>query len=163
MTPSDRDLPWLDPDAEDKLADALQPMLQMFRLLYYEKIDASQYPGFLEISSAPAGQCPRSCGTNVGELIVDAEVFQANGTAERDAALIMLEKLPGTQPVTVGGDKGFDTFGFVAPQSAGGAACGAERGTARRQRDRWPHHAALRLCHQSKKEETDRRMLRLAE
>jgi IS5 family transposase len=26
----------------------------------------------------------------------------------------MLEKLPSTQPVTVGGDKGFDTFGFVA-------------------------------------------------
>jgi transposase len=47
-------------------------------------------------------------------LIVDAEVFQANGTAERDAALVMLEKLPGTQPVTVGGDKGFDTQGFVA-------------------------------------------------
>ena len=47
-------------------------------------------------------------------LIVGAEVFQANGTAERDAALVMLEKLPGTQPVTVGGDKGFDTQGFVA-------------------------------------------------
>jgi len=26
----------------------------------------------------------------------------------------MLEKLGGTQPVTVGGDKGFDTHGFVA-------------------------------------------------
>jgi transposase len=51
---------------------------------------------------------------NRNGLIVDAEVFVANGTAERDAALIMLEKLPGTQPVTVGGDKGFDTFGFVA-------------------------------------------------
>jgi hypothetical protein len=25
---------------------------------------------------------------------VDAEVFPANGTAERDAALVMLEKLP---------------------------------------------------------------------
>ena len=50
---------------------------------------------------------------NRNGLIVDAEVFQANGTAERDAALIMLEKLPGTQPVTVGGDKGFDTRGFV--------------------------------------------------
>ena len=50
---------------------------------------------------------------NRNGLIVDAEVFQANGTAERDAALIMLEKLPGTQPLTVGGDKGFDTFGFV--------------------------------------------------
>jgi len=42
-----------------------------------------------------------------------AEVFQANGTAERDAALIMLERLPATQTVTVGGDKGFDTHGFV--------------------------------------------------
>src|SRR2546422_1815420 len=50
---------------------------------------------------------------NRNGLIVDAEVFVANGTAERDAALIMLEKLSGTQPVTVGGDKGFDTFGFV--------------------------------------------------
>jgi transposase len=50
---------------------------------------------------------------NRNGLIVDAEVFQANGTAERDAALVMLERLPGAQPLTVGGDKGFDTFGFV--------------------------------------------------
>jgi hypothetical protein len=28
---------------------------------------------------------------NRNGLIVDAEVFQANGTAERDAALVMLE------------------------------------------------------------------------
>ena len=51
---------------------------------------------------------------NRNGLIVDAEVFQAKGTAERDAALVMLEQIPGTRPVTVGGDKGFDTFGFVA-------------------------------------------------
>ena len=51
---------------------------------------------------------------NRNGLIVDAEVFQANGTAERDAALVMLEQIAGTKPVTVGGDKGFDTFGFVA-------------------------------------------------
>src|SRR5215469_17006228 len=50
---------------------------------------------------------------NRNGLIVDVEVFQARGTAERDAALIMLEKLPGRQPVTVGGDKGFDTRDFV--------------------------------------------------
>ena len=50
---------------------------------------------------------------NRNGLIVDAEVFQANGTADRDAALIMMERLPGTQPLTVGGDKGFDTFGFL--------------------------------------------------
>jgi hypothetical protein len=51
---------------------------------------------------------------NRNGLIVDAEVFQANGTAERDAALVMLEQIRGTTPVTVGGDKGFDTRGFVA-------------------------------------------------
>jgi transposase len=51
---------------------------------------------------------------NRNGLILDAEVFQANGTAERDAALLMMERLPGTQPLTVGGDKGFDTRGFVA-------------------------------------------------
>src|ERR1700684_3318487 len=51
---------------------------------------------------------------NLNGLIVDAEGLQANGTAERDAALLMLERVPGTKPVTVGGDKGFDTLGFVA-------------------------------------------------
>jgi hypothetical protein len=50
---------------------------------------------------------------NKNGLIVDAEGLQANGTAERDAALLMLEKLRGTKTVTVGGDKGFDTRGFV--------------------------------------------------
>ena len=46
---------------------------------------------------------------NRNGLIVDAEVFEANGTAERHAALVMLEQIPGTKPVTVGGDKGYDT------------------------------------------------------
>jgi transposase len=43
---------------------------------------------------------------NRNGLIVDGEVFQANGTAERDAELVMLEKLPGAQPVTVAETKG---------------------------------------------------------
>jgi transposase len=50
---------------------------------------------------------------NRNGLIVDAEVFQANGTAERDAALVMLEGVRGTNPLTVGGDKAFDTRDFV--------------------------------------------------
>lgn len=50
---------------------------------------------------------------NRNGLIVGAEVFQANGTAERDAALVMLEQIPGSKPVSVGGDKGFDTRDFV--------------------------------------------------
>lgn len=47
-------------------------------------------------------------------LIVNTEVFQANGTAERDAALVMLEQIPGQRQVTVGADKGYDTKDFVA-------------------------------------------------
>jgi transposase len=51
---------------------------------------------------------------NRNGLIVNTEVFQANGTAERDAALVMLEQIPGAGRVTVGADKGYDTKTFVA-------------------------------------------------
>jgi transposase len=50
---------------------------------------------------------------NRNGLIVNAELLQANGRAERDAALVMLEQLPGDGRVTVGGDKGYDTAEFV--------------------------------------------------
>ena len=51
---------------------------------------------------------------NRNGLVVDAEVLQANGTAERDAALVMIEQIPGDQPVTIGADKAYDTKDFVA-------------------------------------------------
>ena len=51
---------------------------------------------------------------NRNGLVADAEVLQANGTAERDAALVMIEAIPGDHPVTVGGDKNYDTKDFVA-------------------------------------------------
>lgn len=51
---------------------------------------------------------------NRNGLIVDATVLEATGTAERDAALAMMEKIPGQQRVTVAGDKGYDTRDFVA-------------------------------------------------
>jgi len=51
---------------------------------------------------------------NRNGLIVGTEVLQANGTAERDGALLMLEQIPGQQRVTVGADKGYDTKDFVA-------------------------------------------------
>ena len=46
-------------------------------------------------------------------LIVNAELLQANGRAERDAALVMLEQVPGDDRITVGGDKGFDAAEFI--------------------------------------------------
>jgi transposase len=51
---------------------------------------------------------------NRNGLIVDATAWEANGRAERDAALVMLEQVPGKGRITVGGDKGFDTKDFVA-------------------------------------------------
>ena len=51
---------------------------------------------------------------NRNGLIVNTEVFQADGTAERHAALVMLEQIPGGGRVTVGADKGYDTKAFVA-------------------------------------------------
>jgi transposase len=51
---------------------------------------------------------------NRNGLIVTTEVLEAHGTAERDAALLMLEQIPGGERVTVGGDKGYDTRDFVA-------------------------------------------------
>jgi transposase len=51
---------------------------------------------------------------NRNGLIVTTEVFQANGTAERDAALVMLEQVPGGKRVTVGADKAYDTKDFLA-------------------------------------------------
>jgi transposase len=51
---------------------------------------------------------------NRNGLVTDVEVLQANGTAERDAALVMIEAIPGDQQVTVGADKNYDTQDFVA-------------------------------------------------
>lgn len=50
---------------------------------------------------------------NRNGLVVDTELLQCNGTAERDAALLMVERVEGTERVTVAGDKGYDTREFV--------------------------------------------------
>ncbi len=46
-------------------------------------------------------------------LVVNVTVTQATGTSERDTALDMLEKVPGTRRITVGADKNYDTNDFV--------------------------------------------------
>lgn len=50
---------------------------------------------------------------NRNGLVADVEILQANGTAERDAALVMIEAIAGDHPVTVGADKNYDTKDFV--------------------------------------------------
>lgn len=47
-------------------------------------------------------------------LIVRTAVTPADGYGERDAALVMIETVPGPQRITVAADKGYDTRDFVA-------------------------------------------------
>src|SRR5256714_10383936 len=46
-------------------------------------------------------------------LVVDTELLQCNGTAERDAAMVMAERLNGDDRVTLAADKAYDTKEFV--------------------------------------------------
>jgi len=46
-------------------------------------------------------------------LVVDVTLTKATGTAEREAALDMPEKVPGKHRITVGADKNYDTNDFV--------------------------------------------------
>lgn len=43
---------------------------------------------------------------NRNGLVVDSRLTQATGTAEREAALEMVENLPGTKQVTLAADRG---------------------------------------------------------
>jgi hypothetical protein len=62
---------------------------------------------------AKLSYCGNLLVENRNGLIVSSLVWEATGTAERDAAMVMLQDVPGSERVTVGGDKGFDTAEFV--------------------------------------------------
>lgn len=51
---------------------------------------------------------------NRNGLVVDTALLQCNGTAERDAALLMAERIACEARVTIGADKGYDTRDLVA-------------------------------------------------
>ena len=50
---------------------------------------------------------------NRNGLVVDTELLQCNGTAERDAAMLMAERVEGVERITVAADKAYDTKDFV--------------------------------------------------
>ncbi len=50
---------------------------------------------------------------NRNGLAVDVDVTQATGTCEREAAIEMIEEIPGDNRITVGADKAYDTKDFV--------------------------------------------------
>jgi len=50
---------------------------------------------------------------NRNGLVVDTELLRCNGTAERDAAMLMAERVEGIQRITVAADQAYDTKDFV--------------------------------------------------
>jgi transposase len=70
---------------------------------------------------AKLSYCGNVLMENRNGLVADVETMQADGTAERDAAAVMIASLPGNDRVTVGADKGYDTRGFVADARAANA------------------------------------------
>jgi hypothetical protein len=51
---------------------------------------------------------------NRNGLVVDAALTHAKGTAEREAALAMLDRRTSRHRITLGGDKAYDVTSFVA-------------------------------------------------
>jgi transposase len=51
---------------------------------------------------------------NRNGLVVDTELLQCNGTVERDAAMIMAERVEGIERITLAADKAYDTKDFVS-------------------------------------------------
>src|SRR5437660_9628835 len=67
-----------------------------------------------------AGQAAKLCHMghvlmeNRNGLVVDTTTTTATGTAEREAAIAMVEEFPGGERITLGTDKAYDTQDFVA-------------------------------------------------
>ena len=100
---------------------------------------------------------------NRNGLLVDFLVSEATGMAERDAVPVLLAgaRERGFHPRTLGGDKGYDTRGCVGAMRARGVTPHVAQRA--RQRYRWTHDPASRLCAQSASEEAGRGDLRVDE
>jgi transposase len=64
-------------------------------------------------SEAKLGYLGHVLTENRNGLVVETALTLASGTAEREAALEMVGRLPGRARITLGGDKGFDVRDFV--------------------------------------------------
>ena len=62
---------------------------------------------------AKLAYCGHVLTENRHGLVVNTRLTQATGTAEREAALEMVQEIPGRRRVTLGADKNYDTAGFV--------------------------------------------------
>jgi hypothetical protein len=86
------------------------------------------------------------------------QVMPATGTAEREAALMMVASLDGADAMTVGADKGYDTQQFVAGSRQMNATPHIAQ-KARYKHDRWADYTAGWSPDQSTEAQASRRDL----
>lgn len=87
-------------------------------------------------------------------LIVRTHLTPADGYGERDAALVMVEHLPGRHRITVAADKGYDTRDLVAGLRAMGATPHVAQHTTKRRSAidaRTTRHASYGISQQKRK------------
>jgi transposase len=87
-------------------------------------------------------------------LVVGAVVWPATGTAEREAAVELVEAVPGPHRITVGGDKGYDSAAFVTAMRALNATPHVAQNTTRRRSaidGRTTRHAGYAISQQKRK------------
>jgi transposase len=63
---------------------------------------------------AKLAYCGNVMMENRNGLVVDTELLQCNGTVERDAAMLMAERVEGAERITLAADKAYDTKEFVS-------------------------------------------------
>jgi len=91
---------------------------------------------------------------NRNGLVVDGRLTLATGTAEREAALEMMERIGGSRRVTLGADKGYDTADFVAGLRDRGVTPHVARNTTRRRSaidDRTTRHEGYAISQRKRK------------
>ena len=100
---------------------------------------------------AKLSYCGNVLMENRNGLVSAVETMQADGTAERDAAVVMIASLPGNDRVTVGADKGYDTKGLVADTRALNATPHAAQKKHSAVDGRTTRHEGYRISQQKRK------------
>ena len=92
---------------------------------------------------------------NRNGLVVDTELLLSNGTAERDAAMLMAERIEGAERVTLAADKGYDTKELVQEMRHMNVTPHVAQNTGRRGGSaidgRTTRHAGYRISQQKRK------------
>jgi hypothetical protein len=82
--------------------------------VHHQPRPAASGRGRGQIPGSGAQPCAGPAAAESRGLVVAARLTQATGVAERAAASMLIEDVPGRHRITVGADRAYDTAGFVA-------------------------------------------------